>query len=103
MHFYEIRFLPVWLQPIFLMKYRTNFAILETIHQHMVLFIKYHFLGSGELCMNYIHIGLNWLCKCSFNCHNVSRTCGLVVRALASCLVGRCSGGSNLGRVVSRP
>ena len=31
------------------------------------------------------------------------RTCGLVVRALASCLVGRCSCGSNLGRVVPRP
>ena len=29
--------------------------------------------------------------------------CGLVVRALASCLVGRCSCGSNLGRVVPRP
>ena len=73
MHFYEIRFLPVWLQPIFLMKYRTNFAILETIHQYMVLFIKCHFLGSGELCMNYIHIGLNWLSKCCFYCHNICR------------------------------
>jgi len=28
------------------------------------------------------------------------RTCGLLDRALASCLVGRCSRGSNLGRVV---
>ena len=29
--------------------------------------------------------------------------CGLVVRALVLCLVGSCSCGSNLGRVVPRP
>jgi len=48
------------------MKYRTNFAVLAMIHQHMILFMKCHFLGSGELCMNLIHIGLNWLSKVAF-------------------------------------
>ena len=32
MHFYEIRSPPLWLQPIFLTKYRTNFAVLAMIH-----------------------------------------------------------------------
>ena len=36
-------------------------------------------------------------------CSHINRTCGLVVRTLASCLVGRCSCGSNLRRVVPRP
>jgi len=49
MHFYEICSLPLWLQPVFLMKYRTNFVIFGMIHQHMIFFMKCHFLGSAEL------------------------------------------------------
>jgi len=54
------------------MKYRTNFAILGMIHQHMILFMKCHFLSSGELCVNHIHIGLNWISEYCFHCHNMS-------------------------------
>jgi len=42
-----------------LMKYETNFVIFGIIHQHMIFFMKCHFLGSGELCVNYIHNDLN--------------------------------------------
>ena len=58
MHSYEIRSLPLWLQPIVSVKHRINFF--GIIHQHVILFIKCHFCGSGELCVNHIHNGLNW-------------------------------------------
>jgi len=45
--------------------------ILWSIHQHMIFFMKCHFLGSGELCVNHIHNDLNWLSKYCFRCHNI--------------------------------
>ena len=50
MHLYEVRSLPLWIQPIFLMKYGTNFVIFGMIHQHAIFFMNCHFPGSGGLC-----------------------------------------------------
>ena len=55
-----------------LMKYRTNFVIFGIIHQHMIFLMKCNFLGSGELCVNYIHNCLNWLSEYCFRCHSTS-------------------------------
>ena len=46
--------------------------ILWSIHRHMIFFMKCHFLGSGELCVNHIHNVLNWLSNYCFRCHNIS-------------------------------
>jgi len=51
---------------------RTNFAIFGMIHQHMTFLMKCYFLRSGELWVNHIHIGLNWLSKHCFHCNNMS-------------------------------
>jgi len=46
--------------------------ILSSIHQHTIFFMKCHFLGSDELCVNHIHNDLNWLSKYCFHCRNIS-------------------------------
>jgi len=35
------------------MNYRTNFVIFGMIHQHVIFFMKYHFLGTGVLRVNH--------------------------------------------------
>jgi len=39
------------------------------VHQHIIFFMKCHFLGSGELYVNHDHNGLNWLSTYCFRCH----------------------------------
>jgi len=53
------------------MNYGTNFVIFEMFHQHVIFFIKCHFLGSGELCVNHTHNCLNWLFEYCFRCHSI--------------------------------
>ena len=54
--------------------------ILWSIHQNMIFFMKCHFLGSGELCVNHIHNDLNWLSK---YCVAIIYICESVFSALA--------------------
>ena len=46
--------------------------IFGIIHQHVIFFMKCHFHGTGELCVNYIHNGLNWFSEYCFRCHSIS-------------------------------
>jgi len=55
-----------------ILKYRTNFVIFGIIHQHVICFMKCHFLDSGGLCVNNTHNCLNGLFEYCFNCHNIS-------------------------------
>jgi len=50
---YEIRFLPL----LFLANIldRINLVIFGIIHEHVIFFIKCHFLDSCELCVNHTH------------------------------------------------
>ena len=54
--------------PIFL-----NFGM---IHKHVIFFTKYHFFGSGELCVILKTVWMNWHSEYCFRCHSISlRVC----------------------------
>ena len=71
MHLYEVRSLPLWIQPIFLMKYGTDFVIFGMIHQHAIFFMNCHFLGSGELCAGLQPGFMIWMGKIHFYGGNI--------------------------------
>ena len=54
------------------MNQRANFVIFGIIHEHVIFLMKWHFLRSGELCVNHTHNCLIWLFEYCFRCHNIS-------------------------------